>query len=240
MRKAGGVTDGIVAQTITLAGHGGDEIEGYLAHPLDGSDQPSVVVLHHMPGYDRASKETARTFAVYGYAALMPNLHHRYAPGAKATDAAAAARDAGGVPDEQCLGDVQAALDLLRGRPEANGKVGVIGYCSGGRQTWITACTLDVDAAVDCYGGRADPARAPDLRCPLLGLFGAEDRSPSPDDVAAMAKALDAAGKDYDFHSYEGAGHGFFSVDRPSYDLDAVRDGWKQIWRFYGEHLQGA
>jgi len=240
VRKAGGVTDGIVAQTITLAGHGGEEIEGYLARPLDGSDQPSVVVLHHMPGYDRASKEIARTFAVYGYAVLMPNLHHRYAPGAKATDAAAAARDAGGVPDEQCLGGVQAALDLLRGRPEANGKVWVIGYCSGGRQTWITACTLDVDAAVDCYGGRADPARAPDLRCPLLGLFGAEDRSPSPDDVAAMAKALDAAGKDYDFHSYEGAGHGFFSVDRPSYNLDAVRDGWKQIWGFYGEHLQGA
>jgi len=240
MRKAGGVTDGIVAQTITLAGHGGDEIEGYFARPLDGSDQPSVVVLHHMPGYDRASKEIARTFAVYGYAALMPNLHHRYAPGAKATDAAASARDAGGVPDEQCLGDVQAALDLLRGRPEANGKVGVIGYCSGGRQTWITACTLDVDAAVDCYGGRADPALAPNLRCPLLGLFGAEDRSPAPDDVAAMAKALDAAGKDYDFHSYEGAGHGFFSVDRPSYNLDAVRDGWKQIWGFYGRHLEGA
>jgi carboxymethylenebutenolidase len=234
------MTDGMRAETTTFAGHGGDEIEAYLAHPLEEEGRPGVVVLHHMPGYDRASKEIARTFAVYGYTTLMPNLHHRYAPGAKASDAAAAARDAGGVPDEQCLGDVQGAIDVLRARPGSNGKVGVIGYCSGGRQTWIVACTLDVDAAVDCYGGRADPALAPDLRCPLLGLFGVEDRSPSPDDVAAMAKALDAAGKDYDFYSYEGAGHAFFSVDRPMYDLDASKDGWKRIWAFFGEHLRGA
>ena len=234
------MTEGIIARTTTLAGHGGEEIEAYLAHPIDAPQQPSVVVLHHMPGYDRASKEIARTFAVYGYAALMPNLHHRYAPGAKAGDAAAAARDAGGVPDEQCLGDVQGALDVLRGRPEANGKVGVIGYCSGGRQAFLVACTLDVDAAVDCYGGRAPVHLAAGLRCPLLGLFGAEDRSPSPDDVAALAKALDEGGKDYDFHSYDGAGHAFFSVDRPSYRLDAAKDGWRRIWAFFGEHLQGA
>jgi carboxymethylenebutenolidase len=195
-----------------------------------------------MPGYDRASKEIARTFAVYGYATLMPNLHHRYAPGAKAGDAAAAARDAGGVPDEQCLGDVRGAIDVLRGRPESNGKVGVIGYCSGGRQTFMVACSadVDVDAAVDCYGGRADIGLAPGLGCPLLGLFGADDQSPSPDDVAAMAAALDAAGKDFEFHSYDGAGHAFFSVDRPAYRLDAAKDGWKRIWAFFGRHLASA
>jgi carboxymethylenebutenolidase len=234
------MADGIIARTTSLIGHGGDEIEGYLAHPLDGGGQPGVVVLHHMPGYDRASKEIVRTFAVYGYATLMPNLHHRYAPGAKAGDAAAAARDAGGVPDEQCLGDVRGAIDVLRGRPESNGKVGVIGYCSGGRQTFMVACSVDVDAAVDCYGGRADIGLAPGLGCPLLGLFGAEDQSPSPDDVAAMAAALDAAGKDFEFHSYDGAGHAFFSVDRPAYRLDAAKDGWKRIWAFFGRHLASA
>ena len=234
------MTDGIIAKSTTITGHGGDEIAAYLAHPLDGDDQPGVVVLHHMPGYDRATKEIVRTFAVYGYAALMPNLHHRYAPGAKAGDAAAAAREAGGVPDEQCLGDAQGAIDALRSRPESNGKVGVIGYCSGGRQAFLVACTLDVDAAVDCYGGRADVGLAPNLRCPLLGLFGAEDRSPSPADVAAMARALEDHGKTFDLHSYEGAGHAFFSVDRPSYRLDASKDGWKRIWAFFGSHLKGA
>jgi carboxymethylenebutenolidase len=234
------MSDAIIAETTTIAGHNGDELEAYFARPVDGEEQPSVVVIHHMPGYDRATKEIVRTFAVYGYAALMPNLFHRYAPGAKATDAAAAARDAGGVPDEQCLGDVQGAITRLRARSEANGKVGVIGYCSGGRQTFMVACTLDVDAAVDCYGGRANIELGPNLRCPLLGLFGEEDQSPSPDDVAAMAKVLENRDKTFDFHTYEGAGHAFFSVDRPSYRVDAAKDGWKQIWNFFGEHLQGA
>src|SRR4051812_31853648 len=233
------MSDGIIAETTTIKGHNGEEIEAYFARPVEGDAHPSVVVIHHMPGYDRATKEIVRTFAVYGYAALMPNLFHRYAPGAKAGDAAAAARDAGGVPDEQCLGDVQGAIDVLRARPEANGKVGVIGYCSGGRQTFMVACTLDVDAAVDSYGGRADIDLAPNLRCPLLGLFGNDDQNPSPDDVAAMAKALEANGKDFDFHAYDDAGHAFFSVDRPLYRVEAAKDGWKQIWKFFETHLKG-
>lgn len=232
------MSDAIVAETVTITGHGGDDIEAYFARPRDTTNQPSVVVIHHMPGYDRATKEIVRTFAVYGYAALMPNLFHRYAPGAKASDAAAAAREAGGVPDDQCLGDVQGAIDVLRARPESNGKLGVIGHCSGGRQAFLVASRLDVDAAVDCYGGRADISLAPDIRCPLLGLFGSEDQSPSPADVAAMANALEANGKEFSFHSYDGAGHAFFSVDRPSYRVDAAKDGWKRIWEFFGTHLK--
>jgi carboxymethylenebutenolidase len=232
-------SDAIRAETITITADGGDEIEAYFARPVDIADGvvPSVLVLHHMPGYDRATKEIARTFAAYGYAAVMPNLFHRYAPGAKPADAAAAARDAGGVPDDQLLGDAQGAIGFLRDQPSSNGKVGVIGYCSGGRQSWLAACTLEVDAAVDCYGGRADISLAPQLRCPLLGLFGNEDRSPSPEDVDAMEAALQEHGKTYEFHRYDGAGHAFFSVDRPSYRLEAAKDGWKQIWSFFGREL---
>jgi len=123
------MADGIIAETITITGHGDDEIEAYFARPIDGDEQPSVVVLHHMPGFDRASKELVRTFAVYGYATIMPNLHHRYAPGASASDAAAAARDAGGVSDEQCLGDFEGAARPLRSRRESNGSGGVMCYC---------------------------------------------------------------------------------------------------------------
>src|SRR5258708_33363787 len=107
-----------------------------------------------MPCYDRSTKEIVRTFAAYGYAALCPNLHHRFAPGAKATDAAAIAIEAGGVSDDQCIGDVRGAADYLRALPAANGRVGVIGYCSGGRQAYVVACSLDFDAPGDCYGGR--------------------------------------------------------------------------------------
>src|SRR5579863_1368129 len=144
----------MTAETVTISGHNGDGIEAYFARPTSPGPYPGVVVIHHMPGYDRGTKEIVRTFAVHGYAAVAPNLFHRYAPGANPGDAAAAAREAGGVPDEQCLGDVAGTVRYLRTLPTTNTRVGVIGYCSGGRQTYLAACSLDVDAAVDCYGGR--------------------------------------------------------------------------------------
>lgn len=241
----------MMAESVTMTGAGGDEIEAYLARPTSPGPHPGVVVIHHMPGYDRPTKEIVRTFAAYGYAALCPNLHHRYAPGAKATDAAAATIEAGGVPDEQCIGDVRGAADYLRALPDSNGKVGVIGYCSGGRQSYVVACSVDFDAAIDCYGGRVvatpddlTPARpispidrTPDLRCPLLGLFGAEDTNPSPEQTAIIETALEQHGKTYEFHTFEDAGHAFFSVDRPNYRVDAAREGWKLIWDFFGRYL---
>ena len=123
--------DATLAETVTIRGHGGDEIEAYLARPMNSGPFGSVVVIHHMPGYDESTKEIARTFAVHGYNALMPNLYHRDAPGASPDDAAAAARAKGGVPDERLIGDVAGAAAHLRGLTSANGKVGVIGYCSG-------------------------------------------------------------------------------------------------------------
>jgi carboxymethylenebutenolidase len=241
----------MMAETVGLP-VGDDVVEAYLARPLGPGPHPSVVVIHHMPGYDRATKEIVRTFAAYGYTALCPNLFHRYAPGARSSDAAAAAIEAGGVPDAQCVADVDAAVRLLRAQPASNGRVGVIGYCSGGRQAYLVACSnLALDAAVDCYGGRVvaapedlTPARpvapidlTPQMNCPLLGLFGAEDTNPSPEQVVQIEAALRANGKTYEFHTFEDAGHAFFSVDRPNYRVDAARDGWKLIWAFFGKYL---
>lgn len=243
--------DAMMAETVRIQGHGGDLIPAYLARPLGPGPYPGVVVIHHMPGYDRETKEITRTFGVRGYSAICPNLHYRDAPDAGPDDAAAAARAAGGVPDERCVGDVDGAIRYLRSLSNANGKVGVIGYCSGGRQTYIVACTLPVDAAVDCYGGRvvASPEEltprqpvapidmTPDLGCPLLGLFGADDGNPDPAQVARIEEKLAKHDKTYEFHTYEGAGHAFFSVDRPSHRLEAARDGWKKIWAWFGTHL---
>jgi carboxymethylenebutenolidase len=239
------MSDGMTARTITITGHGGDEIEAYEARPTDEAPpRGGVVVIHHMPGYDRATKEITRTFAVYGYDAVCPNLFHRYAPGAKPADAAAAARAAGGAPDDQVMGDLTGAASHLRGLPTSNGKVGVIGYCSGGRQAYLAACLIDVDAAVDCYGGRVVPDEGtgpidltPQMRAPLLGLFGQDDGNPNPAHVARIEEELTKHGKPHELHSYEGAGHAFFSVDRPSYRVEAAKDGWKRIWAFFGEHL---
>ena len=78
---------------------------------------------------------------------------------------------------------------------------------------------------------------AKDLSCPLLGLFGADDQYPSPQHVAELEEALKQAGRVYEFHSYEGAGHAFFATDRPSYRPEAAKDGWQRIWEFFGRYL---
>jgi carboxymethylenebutenolidase len=243
--------DAILAESVSITGHGGDVIEAYAARPMRPGPVGGVVVIHHMPGYDEPTKEIARNFAAHGYNTVMPNLYHREAPGASPDDAAATARAAGGVPDDRLVGDVAGAVAYLKGLTNANGKVGVIGYCSGGRQSFLAAVSLPLDAAVDCYGAfvvGTPPAgmplkvgpivdKTPQLSCPLLGLFGADDQHPSPEQVAELEKALQEAGKTYEFHSYEGAGHAFFSVNRPAYRPEAAMDGWQKIFDFFGQYL---
>ncbi|MHB1445595.1 MAG: dienelactone hydrolase family protein [Acidimicrobiales bacterium] len=239
------------AQTIRIKGHGGDEVEAYLARPLSGGSRGGVVVIHHMPGYDRGTKEIARRFAEMGYDAICPNLYWREAPGAAPDDAAATARAAGGVPDERLIGDVSGAAAHLRALDSSNNKVGVIGYCSGGRQSVLAACNVDLDAAVDCYGAFVTGTppegfplqvtnlvdQLPNLRCPLLGLFGNEDKFPTPEQVDELESILKDKKKEYEFHRYDGAGHAFFSVDRPAYNVAAATDGWARITEFYGKYL---
>ena len=246
------MTDTIVAETVHFPGHKGDDIEGYAARVIDDAPRGGVVVIHHMPGYDEATKEIVRRFAaMYHLNAVCPNLYWRDAPGAQPDDAAATARANGGVPDERLVGDVAGAAQYLKGLENANGKVGVIGYCSGGRQSFLAACSLNFDAAVDCYGafvtGTPPPQSplkvspivnlTPSLSCPLLGLFGKEDSFPSQEQVAELEQALKEHGKTYEFHSFDGAGHAFFSVDRPSYRQDAATEGWKLVRDWFGKYL---
>jgi carboxymethylenebutenolidase len=243
--------DGTFAESIRVAGDGGDLVEAYYARPLGEGPFGSVVVIHHMPGYDAATKEITRRFATMGYLAMCVNLYSREAPGASPDDAAAVARANGGVPDSRLVGDVAGAASFLRSMPYSNGKVASIGYCSGGRQSFLAATSLPLDAAVICYGAfivgeppaasgsRATPLvdRAPSLSCPLLGLFGVEDKYPTPADVAVLDKALTDAAKPHEFHSFEDAGHAFFAVDRPSYRPAAATEGWQLITDFFAREL---
>src|ERR1700759_3320167 len=114
------MSDALSAETIQIPGAGGEDIEAYIARPAEDTSRGGVVVIHHMPGYDRATKEIARRFAELGYDALCPNLYWREAPGAAPDDAAAVARARGGVPDERLVGDVAGAAAYLRSLPAAN------------------------------------------------------------------------------------------------------------------------
>jgi carboxymethylenebutenolidase len=245
--------DSMTAETIRITGHGGEEIEAYAARLAGDGPRGGVVVIHHMPGYDRGTKEFVRRFAELGYDAICPNLYWREAPGAEPDDAAATARAQGGVPDERLVGDVGGAAEWLRSLASSNGRVGVIGHCSGGRQAVLAGCRLPLDAAVDCYGAFVvgDPPEGfplqvgnlvdqlPNLGAPLLGLFGNEDSHPSPEQVDELDRILTEHDKPHDFFRYDDAGHGFFATDRPSYRVAAANDGWERIQTFFAEHLGG-
>ena len=238
------------AETIQITGHNGDAIDAYVAKPAEGGPFAAVLVAHHMPGWDEWCIEVARRFAHHGYLAVCPNLHHRQGPGTPA-EMSARVRDDGGQRDAFVLGDLQGALDHVRGLPDATGKVGIIGFCSGGRVAYMAGCNLELDAAVDCWGGNVIPA--PDrinenqptpviemtagMRCPILGLFGNDDANPDVEQVNAIESELRKHGKDYEFHRYDGAGHAFFNWAGASHRPQQAADGWEKVFDFYQRHL---
>ena len=236
----------------TITGYSGDEVGAYLARPSGAGPFPGVVLIHHMPGWDEWYIEAARKFAHHGYAALCPNLYHRAGPGTP-DDQAAKMRSEGGVADDQVIADVQGAINYLRSMASSNQKVGVIGSCSGGRQAYLVACMAKgVDAVVDLWGGGVVMAKdqldtkrpvAPidytgDLSCPILGLFGEEDKAPTPEQVTQHEEELKRFGKNYEFHMYPNAGHGFFYYHRPMYRIEQALDGWHKVFGFFEQYLR--
>lgn len=246
--------EGMIAETITVQGNNNDLIHAYLARPTGPGPFPGVVLFHHMPGWDEWYKEATRRYAHHGYVTISPDLYCRAGHGAP-DDVTAKVRADGGVSDDQVVGDAEGCMRYLRSLPILNGKIGLMGTCSGGRQAYLVGCRSDnVDAVVDCWGGGVvmgpddlSPQRpvAPfdlteSLDAPLLGLFGDQDGSPTPEQVTQHEEELKRLGKSYDFTMYPGAGHGFFYYDRPAaYNAEAAVDGWSKIWDFLGTHLAG-
>ena len=240
------------AETVTLAGFNDDRIDAYRASPGDPGKRGGVVVIHHAPGWDDWTCEVVRKFAHNGYDAVAPHLYSRVELGPP-DDMAARIRAMGGVSDAQAMGDIGAGADFLRSLPTSNGKVGCIGFCSGGRHAYLAAALVPgMDAAVDCWGGGvivADPKHlSPErpvapieytakIACPLLGIFGNEDRNPTVEQVNETEEALKREGKAYEFHRYDGAGHGFFAVDRAGYRPEQAVDAWGKVFDFFGRHL---
>ncbi len=246
MTRSTTASTGMLAEVITLPGLHGEAITAYFARPLGTGPFPGIVLIHHMPGWDEWYWEATRKFAHHGYAAISPNLYARDGHGTP-EDVAAKVRAAGGVPDDQVVGDVEGAMHFLRAQPNLNNKVAVFGTCSGGRHAFLAACRVaGFDAIVDCWGGRVVMAQndltpkqpvAPidyteKLSCPLLGIFGTDDKNPTPEHVAQLEQELKKHNKRHEFHMYPHAGHGFFYYDRPAYRQEQAVDGWKKIFSF--------
>jgi carboxymethylenebutenolidase len=243
--------EGMLAETITMTGHSGDHIHAYFSRPLGKGPFPGILLIPHMPGWDEFCRETARRFSQHGYLTVCPDIYCRFGHGSP-SEISAKARAAGGVADDSVMGDCEGALEYLTSLPYSNGKVGVIGMCSGGRHAFLAACRINgLTAAVECWGGRvvaskeeltaAQPVAPIDytkeLGCPLLGLFGNEDHSPTPEQVDVHEAELRKYGKDYTFHRYDGAGHGFCYYHTDLYRPRQAMDAWQKIFGFFREHL---
>ncbi len=241
--------DGMACEVINITGHNGDQINAYYARPTGAGPYPGVVLVHHLPGWDEFYREMTRRFAQHGYLAISPNLYGRFGFGAP-DDAAAKARGAGGVPDDQVVGDMEGGLNFLKSQANCTGKVGIIGSCSGGRHAYVVACQSKAfDAIVNLWGGGVvqtefTPQRpvspiemTADLNCPILGIFGNDDQNPPPEMVDQLEAELKKQGKNYEFHRYDGAGHGMFYYQTPLYRQEAAMDGWSKIFSFYEKTL---
>ncbi len=247
-----GMYEGMIAETINIPNGENAPIRAYYSRPLGTGNYPSIVLIPHMPGWDEWCRETARRFTQHGYAVLCPDIYRAFGNGLPA-EVAMKAREAGGVHDDSVMDDARGCLNFLKTQETGNQKVGVIGMCSGGRHAFLAACTVDgFDAAVDCWGGgvnmseeQLSPARpkAPidyteQLNIPLLGIFGNEDRSPSPSDVDLLEEELKKYGKDYKFIRYDGAGHGIWYYDKPMYRQEQAMDSFNAVMEFFEKNLR--
>lgn len=243
---------GMTTSNVTLTGYNGDPVHAYAAIPEGPGPFPGVVMTHHAPGWDEFCREFVRRLADHGFMAIVPNLYQRFGDGLT-DEVAAKVRADGGVPDASVIGDAEAAMKWLKAQPQSNGKVGVTGPCSGGRHAVLVASSVPgFDAVVDLWGGGvvASPDQlnekrpvavidmTPNLNAPILGLFGNDDMGPSPAQVNQHEEALKAAGKTYQFHRYDGAGHGFFYYHAPYYRQQQAMDGWDKLLAWFDQHLR--
>jgi len=233
---------------------GGDTIKGYFARPSQSGSCPGIVVIHEAFGLVEHIRDIARRFANIGYNAVAPDLYSRKGGPSDPNDINTVFPVMFGKSDAEAVQDLDAAADYLRGLPGATGKVGVIGFCSGGRQTLLYACSSKPAAAVDCWGGfihRATPdaETTPSrpmpilnmvdrLNCPLFAVFGEEDQNPTVAQSEDLRSRGQRAGKDITTKVYKNAGHAFLADYRPSYREGPAAELWQDAVAFFDKHLK--
>jgi carboxymethylenebutenolidase len=229
---------------------GGDRIRGALYLPEGARPVPGVVVIPDVRGLYEHYHAVARRIARAGFAALALDPYSREgAP--ELPDMDAVFRFMRELPDRRVLGDVQAAVDWLRARPECAGRrVGVTGFCMGGKYALLAACRCrDLSAAVVWYGMLRAPAidtanpehgldAVRELGCPLLGLFGKDDPLVPLADVEELERRAEQAGRELQVVVYPGAGHAFANDTRPdAYRPDVAADAWRRALAFLHAEL---
>ena len=203
-------------------------------------------------GVTRHIEKVCDGFAQQGYVAVAPALYHRQHPNPKLgyDEMPAVQRYMGALQDDELVEDINVTIDYLQNhyaRTRGN-KIGIVGYCVGGRITYLAATSCPgLSAASVYYGGRIlvpfgeGPAPVDltnQIKIPVMGNFGAEDANPSPEDVQTIEEKLKEAGVTYDFKVYEGAGHGFNCDERGSYHADSANDALARTLGWFDQYVK--
>ena len=227
---------------------GGSSMDMYASIPSGSGPHPAVVIAFHIGGLDDFDRKMADQLAEAGYVAVVPDLFHRFSQ--ELMDGPRMDR-LGHLSDPDIIADMNAAVDFLKDQSSVNSdKIGVTGFCMGGRIAWLMAATNPIfKCTVPFYGGNImgnwGPGETPfsqtsNINCPVLFHFGATDGNPSPEDMVTLDNELTKLGKAHTFHSYDGAGHAFMDYTNPErHHKEAADAAWPRTLEFFATHLKG-
>lgn len=232
----------------------GGDMPLFFARPAAGGPHPAVIVIMEAFGLNEHIKAVAARIAAEGYVAVAPDLYYREgSPVVNYDNLPEAIRLMTGLWDSKILQDMDAVVSFLGKQADVRSdRIGMTGFCMGGRITFLTACNNSaIKAAVPFYGGGIAAVMQPSDRTPLAPLdyadklaapmllfFGERDAFIPLDQVEKIRTRLRDLGKKAEIVVYPGADHGFFCDERSSYNRDAAEDAWRRMTAFFAEHLR--
>lgn len=223
----------------------GSQMGLYVSVPEGSGPFPAVVVAHHQGGVDEFVQEMTKRLAQGGFVAAAPELYHRDGPDCRDDPKTRSMR----LRDRDVIADIAASVSSVqRHVAVAPARLGIIGFCMGGRIVYLMAAVNpDLKAAVAYYGGNIFRAwgrdipspfeRTAQISCPLLGHFGVDDKNPSPEDMRKLGVELTKFNKAHEFYSYENAGHAFMDHTKKTYRRPADESSWPRTLKFLERHL---
>jgi len=241
-------SEGLVAGDVSFP-VGGRSFPAYRAVPARGGPFPTVLVVQEIFGLHGWIGDICRRLAKAGYFAVAPSLYERQGDATKFTDVQALIRDiVSKVPDAQVMADLDAAVAWARSTGDADtSRLGITGFCWGGRIVWMYAAHEPaLKAAVAWYGPVARAYHAgdstaidavPAIEAAVLGLYGGDDPGIANETTQKIGDAMNAAGKTCEIVVYPDTPHGFLADYRPSYRKAAAEDGWARLLAWFGKYV---
>lgn len=218
----------------------GSPMRTHVSTPDGSGPFPAMVVIQHQSGVDEFIQSVTQRLAGAGYVAAAPDLYHRDGPNCQDDMRTRSTR----LGDRRVTNDVAAAVKMLQANPSVNrDKIGIIGFCMGGRVVYLMAAAVpEFKAAVTFYPGNTGRAwgrdipspfeRSGEIHCPVQGHFGEDDKNPSPEDMRKLDAELNKHNKAHEFYSYPNAGHAFLDNTKESYRAAAAEQAWPRALEF--------